>query len=356
MDFTTSVRPPRKSSIAVEQQNTDYIAHARKTDNAIQTVSAHLLEVAEIARNLAAKIAVPEAGELIGLLHDFGKYSAAFQIYISTETGLLEPDGDDETSQKGKIDHSTAGAQWLWRELAKFGKNGEGKLCAQILALCIASRHGGLIDNLLADGEEQLFAKRINKADDKTHLAECKQQADSPVHERAKTLAGKDLLVSMLTRLKALDGASDTITHFNRGLWTRFLFSCLIDADRISSADFEYAENTAYRQRQKPEWPIAVARLEQHLQQWADKPAEQIGPIDDIRQTISDACFQRASAALGIYTLTVPTGGGETLASLRYFVSRSNPLLGTHHHVWLHTMDWHDTMVTRWCCVPQTWV
>ncbi len=186
MDFTSFTNLPDDLSKVAKQQNVEYIAHVRGLDGAIQTVSAHLFEVAEIA--------VPEAGELIGLLHDFGKYSAAFQTYISTETGLLEPDGDNQPSQKGKIDHSTAGAQWIWHELAKFGKNGEGKLCAQILALCIASHHGGLIDNLAADGEEHLFAKRINKADDKTHLTECKQQADAQVQERAKALAGKDLL------------------------------------------------------------------------------------------------------------------------------------------------------------------
>lgn len=307
----------------------DYLAHVRSSDNCVQSLITHLLEVAEISKNLATKIKAAEAGELIGLLHDFGKYSTAFQTYIRTETGLLESDEDDQSSQKGKIDHSTAGAQWIWDELARFGKNGEGKLCAQIMALCIASHHSGLIDNLSVNGEENLFAKRIYKDDEKTHLTECKQQADSQIQERAKALASKDLLFNMLKRLQTLNGASDTITHFNRGLWTRFLFSCLIDADRISSADFEYAENTAFRQRQKPDWSVAIARLEQHLQQFTNKTSEHIGPIDHIRQSISNVCYQRASNAKGIYTLTVPTGGGKTLASLRYAL----------HHAQQHQLE-----------------
>ena len=57
-----------------ELSNKTYIAHVRATDQHIQTVAKHLLEVADIAKALAAKINVPEAGELIGLLHDFGKY------------------------------------------------------------------------------------------------------------------------------------------------------------------------------------------------------------------------------------------------------------------------------------------
>lgn len=65
-----------------------YIAHVRKADKKQQSVATHLQEVAEIAKTLAAKINVPEAGELIGLLHDFGKYSVSFQNYIQSGTGL----------------------------------------------------------------------------------------------------------------------------------------------------------------------------------------------------------------------------------------------------------------------------
>jgi len=100
-------------------KNPGYVAHVRHADGAFE----HLFEVAEIAKNLAAKIAVPEAGELIGLLHDFGKYSEAFQTYISAETGLLAPDGDDQTlvslrclvsrSKRVMDKHSSCGGAWM---------------------------------------------------------------------------------------------------------------------------------------------------------------------------------------------------------------------------------------------------
>ncbi|MGZ8186491.1 MAG: CRISPR-associated endonuclease Cas3'', partial [Methylobacter sp.] len=156
----------------MEQITKPFIAHVRSTDKTIQTLANHLLEVSEITKQLAAKISAPEAGELIGLLHDFGKYSEQFQDYIKSGTGLLNPDLDydyvDAKAQKGKIDHSTAGAQWLWHELSKYGENGEGKLCAQILALCIVSHHGkGLIDCLQPDGTNG-FEKRIKKPDEHT--------------------------------------------------------------------------------------------------------------------------------------------------------------------------------------------
>jgi CRISPR-associated endonuclease/helicase Cas3 len=294
-----------------------YIAHVRKMDKEQQSVATHLQEVAEIAKTLAAKINVPEAGELIGLLHDFGKYSASFQNYIQSGTGLLnDMDADyvDAVAQKGKVDHSTAGAQWLWEALSKYGKNGEGKLCGQILALCIASHHSGLIDCLTPDGING-FKKRIEKQDDNSHLAECKQNADDHIREQAESLADKPLILSMLKQISLLtkNEQHEAIKSFYVGFWTRFLFSCLIDADRINSADFERPNNALYR-NQAVSWDIAINRLELFL----TKQQVHNTPINDIRRTISETCKNRAQDAQGIYTLTVPTGGGKTYASLRY--------------------------------------
>lgn len=141
---------------SVISRMTQYIAHIRSHDKKVQTLDCHLQETSELSRLFASKLGIADAGALIGLTQDFGKFSEAFQTYIRTEIGLLEPDGDDQPSHRGKIDHSTAGAQWVWRALSKFARNGnhnEGKLCGQILGLCIASHHGGLIDNLAIDGE-----------------------------------------------------------------------------------------------------------------------------------------------------------------------------------------------------------
>ena len=316
-----------------ELSNKTYIAHVRATDQHIQTVANHLLEVADIAKALAAKINVPEAGELIGLLHDFGKYSKSFQDYIQSGTGLIDPDSDNFVNAgalKGKIDHSTAGAQWIWQELSKYGQNGEGKLCGQILALCIASHHSGLIDCLISDGVNG-FKRRIDKEDEKSNLSECKQNADDTILEQAQNLATKPLMLAMLKQLSLLikkeqhgQTISNTVKHFYIGFWTRFLFSCLIDADRINSADFEIPKNAAYRNK-AVSWDIAINRLELFLtEQKANK-----SPINTIRNTISDTCKNRAQDKQGIYTLTVPTGGGKTYASLRYAL----------HHAKRHSLE-----------------
>ncbi|PXX17651.1 CRISPR-associated Cas3 family helicase [Nitrosomonas ureae] len=300
-----------------------YIAHVRTTDRKKQTLATHLQEVADITKKLARKINAAEAGELIGLLHDFGKYSSSFQNYIQSGTGLLNPDMDanyvDAVALKGKIDHSTAGAQLIWEALSKFGKNGEGRLCGQILGLCVASHHSGLIDCLTPEGVNG-FNLRINKDDERAHLTECKQNADAHILEQAKNLTDKPLLSAMLKQLSLLtknnqhgQTTSETIKCFYIGFWTRFLFSCLIDADRINSADFERLGNTSYRNR-TVSWDVAIKRMEFFLSQQQVHDT----PINTIRRTISDTCKNRAQDAQGIYTLTVPTGGGKTYTSLRY--------------------------------------
>ena len=297
-----------------------------------QSLATHLTETAAIAKMLAAKLGLDLAGELLGLMHDFGKYSLKFQKYIYDATGLINPDLDDEESTPGgsKVDHSTAGAQWVYRRLAAMGQKESGVLCGQMLGLCIASHHGaGLIDCLDDEGNV-VWQKRFNKDDSLTHLSECLQNADESVLRQAEGLADKALLVQMLAPLKAVlmlpeAQAGHQIKEFYLGCFTRFLFSCLIDADRINSADFERENQKEIRRLQeKPDWQAAIAKLEAKLAQF-----ERRYPIDEIRRQIADDCLQRAADAQGIYTLTVPTGGGKTLASLRHAL----------HHAQTHGLE-----------------
>ena len=302
-----------------------YIAHLRKSDEQIQSVQAHLKETAALAKVFAQKLNLESAGELLGLMHDFGKYSRKFQKYIHDETGLFNPDLDDEesTPDGSKVDHSTAGAQWVYRELRKFGAaQGIGEFLGQMLGLCIASHHGeGLIDCLDGEGNPK-WIERFNKTDELTHLAECERNADEVIRQKAHELAGENLIRSLLKAVKPIISDStinEKIKEFYLGCLTRFLFSCLIDADRINSSDFEReAQKEVRRLAEKPDWQSAIDKLEVKLAGFENRPAEEIKPIDEIRRRISDDCLKRAVDSQGIYTLTVPTGGGKTLASLRY--------------------------------------
>ena len=295
------------------------IAHVRSSDSQEQTLEQHLSEVSDIAGKLASKIGMKETGQLLGLMHDFGKYSEQFQTYIQSATGLLNPDLDDDyvdsIALKGKVDHSSAGAQWVWD---RFKGSGQGRLCGQILSLCIASHHSGLIDCLKPEGAHG-FMDRMQKAEDKTHFQECSKKVDKDILKTAEQLADKPLIKIMLDQMRCFLGdhnglkMSSKIKAFYLGFWTRLLFSCLIDADRINSADFENPHFSDERRNSSIQWKVAIERFENFINNI--KPQEK---IDFIRRDIADHCKLLSDQKQGIYSLTVPTGGGKTYSSLRF--------------------------------------
>ncbi|MCW2311082.1 CRISPR-associated helicase Cas3' [Rhodoferax antarcticus] len=302
-----------------------HFAHVRKADGAIQLLPDHLTGVARLSGEFARKIGLPQQGELIGLLHDFGKYSAEFQHYLKSAVELLNPDEDefvDAKGLKGKVDHSTAGAQLVWQELAKFGQLGQ--IVAQILALCIASHHSGLIDCLSSDENslgDDAFNKRLNKADERSHLNEALAVADDLILMRSHALMADPSMISAIQSLigKIIREAPEKndrsiVAQQHIGLLVRFLFSCLIDADRMDTADFENPRQAKQRMVGRyADWDTLCFRLEAHLADFTPRY-----PIDQLRQDISQHCLNAAKRSRGIFSLTVPTGGGKTLASLRF--------------------------------------
>lgn len=312
-----------------------YIAHQRKSDGAVQSLESHLIEVSDIAKSLTSKIGLKDQGELIGLLHDLGKYSNEFQIYLKSAVGLIDQDEDDYVDargMRGRVDHSTAGAQLVWQELSTHGKM--GPIVGQILSLCIASHHSGLIDCLSSDANSfgaDSFTKRISKADDHTHFREATEKMGETITVRFRELVNKPELIDDVRKFLCkvaeaeAEHGDEQIVRFKVGLLVRYLFSCLIDADRINSADFEKPHAAkARRHGQYDDWACLINRLDTYLSRFAAKES-----IDELRLSISQQCRDKAENGKGIYTLTVPTGGGKTLASLRFAL----------HHAEKHKME-----------------
>lgn len=314
----------------------DFIAHVRKNGD-VQLLRTHLVETAEICASLTEKIGLSSAGRLLGLLHDFGKYSQKFQVYIKSAEGRINPDEDewvDAGKLRGKIDHSTAGAQLIWQQLSLLAtKAGHGSLVGQILSLCIVSHHSGLIDCIDLQ-DKTTFLKRMVKPEEKGFLEECKESAEKDILDRAFSIATLDLVkeVSGIIKKITLLGTNKAellttrVEQFQLGFFTRFLFSCLIDADRLNSAEFEEPTRKIERESNSlpVQWGRAIDLLESQIAQF-----DCDNYVDELRSEISNNCKARANDKQGIYTLTVPTGGGKTYASLRYAL----------HHAKTHNLD-----------------
>ena len=300
-----------------------HIAHIRKHDSAIQDVASHLRETAELCSTLTDVLSIPVAGRLLGLLHDFGKYSKAFQQYIREITGALgeEAQAYAEAHKQGTIDHATAGAQYLHRSTSS--PNVTTKLANQILIAAILSHHSrtGIHDFIDLTGYSK-FAERISKPDVNTHLSESTEQADkSIVAEIDNILNDPDLykqFTPILTEVIKSSG-SGLRQQFQLALLTRFVFSCLLDADRLSTIDFENPKSATYRsQNTTPDWQKHVGKLEEKISTFSTE-----SKINQIRADISSHCKNAATNPNRILTLPVPTGGGKTLASLRFALHRA---------------------------------
>lgn len=298
----------------------DAIAHYRSWDGAIHLLQTHLLGTGGRCRAFTGRVNLELAGELMGLLHDLGKYHREFQAYLRSASGLLNQDEDadfvDAAGLKGRIDHSTAGAQVVWRELSP--KGNLEKALAQVLALCMASHHSGLIDSLGAADEHfgvNGLSRRMDKPEANSHVDEAWKGAEEEVRSRAvELLSDPGLAVEFSDRLKRIGAgsgwASADVLNAQLGMLARFLFSCLVDADRRDTIGFIQGSP---EEEAAIAWPVLRARLERTL---AGLPCRH--EIDMVRRRISDDCLAAALRGPGLYSLTVPTGGGKTLASLRF--------------------------------------
>lgn len=265
-----------------------YFAHSGTPGNKSdwQTLSIHLSETAELAAEFAAPFGLERLAFITGLFHDLGKYDPQFQRRLE--------------GANIRVDHSTAGAVVL-RDLAK-GSDTYHRLMTEIAAYAILGHHAGLPDKNTSEAScfvlrEKAFENRLDPA--------WKQ-------ETRPDLAG--IVPDWLP--KAIRPASPH-WQFDTSVVARFLFSCLVDADFKNTEKF-YAELEKREVDRK--WPALQDLLPEFRARFDDHMAGLAGhgDLNVLRRDILTHMRSKASMPPGLFTLTVPTGGGKTLASLGF--------------------------------------
>lgn len=265
-----------------------FLAHVRQNEDGsfvIHELEEHLRAVGTLAGEFASSFGQSDWGRLAGLWHDLGKYSPAFQSYIARGSGF-GPEAHVEGG-KGRVNHSSAGALHAVEKLG-----GKGRL----LAYLIAGHHAGLPD-WHSDGHP--LSALSQRLEDKQHL-----QAVSSASVPTDVLHPA---ISPVT--KPLGGEAGL------ALWLRMLFSCLVDGDFLDTEKF-MAGAKALDRGQFSSIQLLLGAFDKHMAMLtADAKAT---PVNRVRTEVLRQCRERASDAPGIFSLTVPTGGGKTLSSLAF--------------------------------------
>lgn len=259
-----------------------YYAHSgTKADRSDwQTLEDHHEACARLARERATPLGLGAAAELAARFHDFGKYTPEFDRVLRGEAV--------------KVTHSTAGARLLL-ERAPAGL----RIFAEALSYAILGHHAGLPDR--RDATAGCFEHRIRN--DKDQIAAEIWNSQQPDLDPA----AREIFAHVRSAHRGFDFS----------VAVRMIFSCLVDADfRDTEGFYDVIEN---RQHDR-EWqaladmlPKLAAAFDAYM---AKRPVE--GRLNSLRREILSHVRGNATLAPGLFTLTVPTGGGKTLASMGF--------------------------------------
>lgn len=248
-----------------------------------QLLEDHLRQTAEMSAGFSQSTPLASWAYTAGLWHDLGKYSDAFQRRLAGSTE--------------RVDHSTAGAQTA---AALFAGDNGNLIIGRTLAYIIAGHHSGLPDGNAAD--ETCLRARLKKG--------IPPYSACPARLLEKPPLSVGDVMDILG--KRADGKSFA---FGISFFIRMLFSCLVDADRLDS---EAAESPGRAEIRKiyPSLSELHWKLTTHLDTLA--AGAEGTPINGYRAGILDQCRRMAESPPGLFSLTVPTGGGKTLSSLAF--------------------------------------
>lgn len=258
--------------------------YAHKTENGLmQTIEAHLNGVSELAKAFSVDM-FKSAASAIGMAHDIGKYSETFQSRLN--------------GSNVKFEHSCCGAI----EYNKMKLNKAEKLIALMLEYCIAGHHTGLPDggcdsdtfeDITLHGRlkrEHIYTGKSDYSDYQNHITLQVPKADRIIAD----------LISSKTKIELIE---------KYAFFTRYLFSCLTDADFI---DTEHFCDPEIDRKLSADFNAVSKALDKKFANFNPDT-----PLKLARSRLQEQAYKNAVTGSNISILNMPTGSGKTLCSLK---------------------------------------
>jgi len=286
------------------------LAHLKKigTGREDHLLFDHLVGVSNLAEFFGNEFENGDWLKTAGLLHDLGKFNPEWQTYLLKCNGEYESGETDDqnitTKSKGKIDHSAAGAIYCFEvgcaknEFKQKIKQGSDR----ILGYLIAGHHTGLPDwNVYSDSKGKTLPERLNE--------------EESIHHLKKALNGKPPSEILSVPFPQTSPCNKQILPGDIHLWIRMMYSCLVDADYLDTENFMNPQISELRSSYK-----TLQELKDLFDSFMEQKIESadFSPVNDKRQQILEECRNQASLSPGLFSLTVPTGGGKTLSSMAF--------------------------------------
>ncbi|GGX56680.1 CRISPR-associated endonuclease Cas3'' [Saccharospirillum salsuginis] len=237
-------------------------------------LSAHLLASGHLAAEFAKHFGASDLAEVAGRLHDVGKYTQPFQRRLY---------GDSV-----RVDHSTRGAQIVTERYGQLGK---------LIAYGIAGHHAGLANGRDSGARTPLQVR----------LKDYDLPPLDPYWKQEIALSEK---LNLPPCFKPREGRE----HFQLSMLGRMLFSSLVDADfRDTEYFYSQVEGEVKDRTGFPSLESLRNELNKTLSTFkADTD------VNKLRARILAHGQEKAALEPGLFSLTVPTGGGKTLTSLSF--------------------------------------
>lgn len=265
-----------------------YIAHINEVSGKVQTIKEHNENVA----SLCHEYVIPEMknmGYTVGLGHDIGKYQESFGRRIRGENI--------------RVEHSICGALAVKE---RYAVSAPLTLASLMMQFCIAGHHSGL-----PDGGFQ------NDTSDKSTLCGRMNRSFEDFSAYKKELRFPDINGMKWLRFLMQDCGSNMDQLIDKfAFLTRYLFSCLVDADSKDTADF--CNVGEIPRTLKANFKACLLKVDSLLNSFVCTTR-----LQETRSLLQNQAFEKMQEQAEIYLLNMPTGSGKTLASVKIALERA---------------------------------